>query len=93
LTPAILKEILVAKPFHETIVDHMHPCAENFLLVIVLGRLIKDTIIPANHDAIAAAWKKMLNDNSRLSELSEEVLAHLRQQKEIAESKVKIKSA
>ena len=46
------------KPFHESIVEAIHDCHDSDL--ICLSNLIKNTRIPANHDAIVTAWLKRI---------------------------------
>ena len=54
-----MSEMSERRPFHETIVKAI-TTAHNSEVLYILAWLIKATIIPANHDQIAAAWKERL---------------------------------
>lgn len=72
---------LKRRSFHETIVDAINRADDGVLEV--LGKLIKETKIPKNHDKIIVAWNCALNDFDEDDEWG--VLENLFEQKREAE--------
>ncbi|MCL5410839.1 MAG: hypothetical protein M1324_03215 [Patescibacteria group bacterium] len=80
------------RPFHETIIDAIERCpSPSTGEIIRLHRLIIDTVIPENHDAILEALRKYWDfqgSNKWAHEITE-VAESLRAQKRQAEEKNK----
>lgn len=51
----------VTRPFHETIVDAIRRCCSTEEMLLCWFPLIKETTIPAGHDAIIAAIEAFFN--------------------------------
>ena len=77
-----------ARPFHESIVRTLGR-ARYLTELHILGQLITDTEIPENHDKIRLAW---INRMTAVGQVDNSVLAHLNEQKRLAEVKSEEKS-
>lgn len=73
------------KPFHESIVDVLDSFSF-YKSIRALGHLIVATKIPANHDAIIAAWQAKVRNGYNEPETTARVLEHLRSEAEAAKS-------
>ena len=83
------------RPFHETIVDAIHSASESDLKC--LAKLIRETKIPKDHDAIITSWRQRLRELEISLRLGEDyypygVVEALREQKKEAEEKEKAKT-
>lgn len=91
------REIAMAKPFHESVVDILAQVGitlgnnSRSLAVGILATLIRKTKIPKNHDAIANALRAQADSESPNQDILR-ALAHIESEKERCEMEAQAKA-